>query len=168
MKHIILLEDRPKRLKKFISEINSEKQNNLEVKQVLYYNDSLEEDSEQVAELKKELDTDVKIVNLWNFEQTLDQLYREEDTVFIFDAILEEKMENKVFSYRININYALKKRGEGNKIWFYTGYGPDIRETLEQTFQDHVIPASLEGNTLDILDIRLKESRSFRDACNLA
>ena len=59
MKHIILLEDRPKRLKKFISEINSEKQNNLEVKQVLYYNDSLEEDSEQVAELKKELDTDV-------------------------------------------------------------------------------------------------------------
>ena len=118
------MEERPKRLKKYIFEINSGKQNNLAVKQVLYYNDSLEDDSEQEAELKKELDIDVKIVNLWNFEQTLDQLYREENTVFIFAAI--------------------------------------------QTLQDHVIPASLEGDTLDILDIRLNECRSFWDACNLA
>lgn len=161
MKNIILLEDKPERLKEFISNINgNEKSNNLKVEQVLYYNPSLEQGSSEVTDLKNELNVDVRVVNIWNFDDTLNDLYKQEDNLFIFDTDLNEKMEVNVFTYRINVNYALRRQDEG-RIWLYTVSGPDFKENIQKTFPGEVIEAELKENQLDL---KWEECDSFKKA----
>lgn len=161
MKNIILLEDKPDRLKNFIRRINNEKQSNqMAVGQVLYYNPSLEQESDAVETLKNDLNVDVKVVNIWNFDDTLNDLFKQADNLFIFDTDLNEKMEVNVFTYRINVNYALQRQAKG-RIWFYTVSGPDFKENIQKTFPEEVIEAELENGQLDL---KWKECDSFQNA----
>lgn len=81
--------------------------------------------------------------------------------LFIFDADLNEKLEENVFSYRINVNYVIRK-GKNAKIWFYTGAGSDSEKNIEQAFPDHVIPVDMDENQQ--LDLKWWQSRSFQSA----
>lgn len=166
MKSIILLEDKPERLKEFVSKINEDKESNqLEVELVLYYNPSLAQESKEVQELKNTLKVDVKVVNIWNFDDTLNELFEEKDCLFIFDTDLNEKLEVNIFTYRINVSYALRRRDEG-RIWFYTVSGPDFRKNLLQTFQEKVIMADLDEDQQ--LNLKWKECDSFQKAVDTA
>lgn len=165
MKNIILLEDKPERLRKFISNMNgNEKSNNLKVEQVLYYNPILEQGSSEVTDLKNELNVDVRVVNIWNFDDTLDDLYKQKDNLFIFDTDLNEKMEENIFTYRINVNYALRRPNK-RRIWFYTVSGPDFKENIQKTFPEEVIEAELKENQLDL---KWEECASFKKAVQAA
>ena len=161
MKNIVLLEDKPARLGKFISKINRNKESNqLGVDLVLYYNPSLAQESEEVQELKKTLNVDVKVVNIWNFDDTLNELFDRTDSLFIFDTDLNEDMEENYFNYRINVNYALRRQND-RRIWFYTVSGPDFEENVQKTFPEKVIQAVLNENQLDL---KWKECDSFKTA----
>lgn len=162
MKNIILLEDKPKRLREFISKTNKSKESNqLEVEQVLYYNPDLAQESEEVQELKRMLEVDVKVVNIWNFDDTLNELFEQTDNLFIFDTDINEDDEVKIFTYRINVSFALRKQREG-RIWFYTVSGPDFEENIRKTFPKEVIQAELDENQQ--LDLKWKECESFEKA----
>lgn len=161
MKNIILLEDKPDRLEKFITSINKEKgSNQLKVKQVLYYNPSLKQESEEVKKLKNTLAVDVEVVNIWNFDDKLNVLFEQDDNLFIFDTDLNEKMEVNVFTYRINVNYALRRQDKG-RIWFYTVSGPDFKENIQKTFPGEVIEAELDENQLNL---KWEDCDSFQKA----
>lgn len=148
MKKIVILEDRPSRLKNFIQVINQDPDNGMEVDRVYYYHPKLRQDSEEIAILGQELHVDVQVVNLWNFEKMLDELYQKQDFLFIFDTDLGEMLEENVFSYRINVNYAMRKKNADKeyKIWFYTVAGPDFEKAVKRVFPEHVLEAHLEDN----------------------
>lgn len=159
MKNIILLEDKPDRLKNFIARINDEKESKqLGVRQVLYYSPCLDQESKEVTDLKNTLKVDVKVVNIWNFDDTLNDLFKQADNLFIFDTDLNEKMEVNVFTYRINVNYALRRQ-EKERIWFYTVSGPDFKENIQKTFPGEVIEAELDENQLNL---KWEECDSFQ------
>ena len=164
MKNIIMLEDNPARLKNFIGNINEgEKPEGMDIGQVIYYNPNLEQDSEEITELEKELKVDVKVVNLWNFDEVLNILYAQENNLFIFDTDLNEKLEENVFSYRINVSYAMRKKDE-DRIWFYTAAGPDFERNIEQAFSGYVIPVDVDEDQQ--LDLKWRDCESFQRAIN--
>lgn len=166
MKNIIMLEDNPVRLKKFIDHTNQGKMSEgIDIEQVLYYNPNLEQTSEEVTELKKELKVDVTVVNLWNFDEILNDLYAQENNLFIFDTDLNEKLEENVFSYRINVSYAMRKK-EKDRIWFYTAAGPDFERNIAQTFSGYVIPVYVDEDQQ--LDLKWRECESFQKAISEA
>lgn len=163
MKKIVILEDRPERLKKFIQNINRNNMNDMNVDKVFYYHPKLRQEDEKIVELRQELDVDVQVVNLWNFEKKMDELYREPNILFIFDTDLGEVLEENVFSYRINVNYAMRKKNidPTYRIWFYTVAGPDFEKDIKKVFPDHVIEAHIGEEQIEL---NLQGCHTFQNA----
>lgn len=165
MKRIVILEDKPERLKKMIEQVRSLNQNEVEMGEVLYYHPSLElvEESQEVRKLTQELGTMVKITNLFNFDQVLDSLFEQPDNLFIFNVTVTEGLCYRAFSYRINVNYALRKQKQGDqRIWFYTVAGPDYKRNIDYYFEKYVLEASLGED--EQLELQLQESQTLMNA----
>lgn len=162
MKRIVLLEDRPERLKSFVHEVNDGHEVKMRVDKVFYYNPTIKQESEEIKNLRKELDVPVQVVNIWNFGSELDAVYNDPDTLFIFDTDLKEDLEEEVFSYRINVNYAIRKKTkEPYKIWFYTVAGPYFETNIKRNFPGYVLDARLDSGQIDF---NLRGCDSFRAA----
>lgn len=150
-KKIIFLEDKPEKLKSVISEIKGKNEGTST--EVLYYAPEILEVTKEEERLGKLLDTEIKVVNLFNFDKVLDELYREPDNLFVFDTVLSE--ENiEVFAYRINISYALRKKQqsteEKQRIWFYTVAGLQYLNGIKKMFGNYVLQAQMEENNLKL------------------
>jgi hypothetical protein len=120
----------------------------------------LQQESEEIKRLKQDLDVDINVVNIWNFEKTADKYYQDPDYLFIFDTDLGEILEENVFAYRINVNYALCKKNDDEKyrVWFYTVAGPDFEKDVKRVFINHVLEAHLKEEQLDL---KLRECDTF-------
>lgn len=163
MKGIVFLEDRPNKLRAVINELNGRQE--VEVKKVLYYSPDLEDKSAEVEKVSAELGVSVQTVNMFNFDEIMDDLYSDEQNLFIFDTqITQESIE--VFSYMINVNYALKKKKklqgeERQRIWFYTVAGAQYMDNIRELFPDQVISATVDN---DILQLQFDQNTNFCNA----
>lgn len=164
MKRIVVLEDRPSRLRNFIQNINQDNENGIQVYRVFYYHPKLRQESEEITNLGQELHVDVQVVNLWNFENKMDELYGEPDILFIFDTDLGEILEENVFLYRINVHYAMRKKNavQTDKIWFYTVAGPDFERDVKKVFPGYVLEAHLGDE--EQIALNLQECQTFHEA----
>ena len=145
---IVILEDYPDRLAGTVQQLNDICPG-CEV-DVLCYNPQNDYGT-KTEELRQKLSCNVTIVNYWNLEEQLDELYNDPDTLFLFDTDIDRGAVIEVFEYRINVRYALKKRddeGEQSyRIWFYTTV-EHLKRAIERTFGEHVIVAGQNGTSL--------------------
>lgn len=162
-KKIYILEDHPERLEEYVKKI---KKNPL-VKsvEVLYYVSDWEK-KKNIEDLEKVLDTEVEIVSILDFQEMLDELYAEPNSLFVFDTQLLER-DDQVFEYRINVSYALRKREENSnfRIWFYTVAGANYLRLIEDYFKDHALTAAGMKDS-KLLDLGLDQSDTFQAALN--
>ena len=72
---------------------------------------------EKIQELSDKFSEKVKIekVTLWDYEERLDYFYAQENTLFLFDMNLNGD-GSTMFSNRINVMYAKKKKQAGKKV----------------------------------------------------
>lgn len=167
-KRIILLEDHPQRLGPLITEIKEQYKGVAKVTEILCYGSSEQWGEEKIAQLKEQLgeicgmrEIIYQRVDIWNFDQVMDQLYAQGNTGFIIDTQLYPGEEREIFDYRININYALRKKkdaeGSDFRIWFYTLAGQYYEKNIKSRFRGYVIDA--EGTDAGIrLDLENCES----------
>lgn len=148
MSKIVLLEDKPERLKSLVEKLRNIA--NVDEVRVFFF-DSRNMSKADVQSISDSSYSNIELINIWNFRDKLDELYKEK-FVMIFDTDLSEVLEENVFSYRINVNYALKKKAEADdyNIWFYTLCGRDFQKEVEEIFPNHVVDASLNDNQLNL------------------
>ena len=163
-KKIILLEDHPERLGPLIKEIKEQYSGRAEVTEILCYCSSEQWGKEKTDQLKDLLGRTCDVhgieyrrVDIWNFDEVMDDLYSKGDTGFIIDTQLYPGEEREIFDYRINISYALRKKKEqaanaNLRIWFYTLAGQYYEKNIQSRFNGYVINAegSDEGIRLDL------------------
>lgn len=148
MKEIILLEDQPERLGSLIAQLQKQiYQNAVKIKSILCYDSSNKWDNDAFDRLRIKLKNYCNMdaiacekVNIWNFEDVMDELYNLNNTGFIFDTQLFPGEDIEIFDYRINVRYALKKKNDG-RIWFYTLAGQYYENNIRSRFKDYVISA---------------------------
>lgn len=162
---VVILEDYPDRLVdtvKQLSDIGPEKCN----VEVLCY-DPQNDYAEKMEELKEKLSCNVTVVNYWNLEEKLDELYSDASTLFLFDTDIDRGAVIEVFDYRINVRYALKKKNEAEdhsyRIWFYTTV-EYLNRAIERTFEEHVIVAGQNGT---LLNLNIEGCPTFCEAIGL-
>lgn len=153
MKKIILLEDKPEKLKPVVQKIKEQCKAECEV---LFYCDDVEQDNSRI---KRALGLDnVVNVDFWDLRLKLDALYSDKDNIFIFDTQLDQKNWED-FDYMINVNYALGKQKD-HRIWFYTVAGPYFKDNIQERFPTHVLNAKVQDN--GDVDLELMENECFR------
>lgn len=172
-KKIILLEDHPERLGTLISKIGKQYRKKAKVTEILCYGSSEQWREEKIARLKELLGKTCSMneiicrrVDIWNFDQVMDELYDQKDTGFIIDTQLYPGEEREIFDYRINISYALKKKEEAEKepkkskfrIWFYTLAGQYYEKNIKSRFQGYVIDAEGTDNNIEL---KLERCKTF-------
>lgn len=148
---IVILEDYPERLAGIAEQLNDICPG-CEVEVLCY--DPRNDYGEKVAELQERLAcSKITIADFWNLEEQLDELYSNQDTLFLFDTDIDHGKEIEVFEYRINVRYALRKRFEADdqpyRIWFYTTV-EHLKRAIERTFGEHVIVAGQNGPSLSL------------------
>ncbi|MDE6386437.1 MAG: hypothetical protein K2L82_01370 [Lachnospiraceae bacterium] len=148
---IVILEDYPERLVGTAEQLNDICPG-CEVEVLCY--DPQNDYGEKAEELRtKLLCNTITIVDYWNLEEKLDELYSDPDTLFLFDTDIDRGAVIEVFEYRINVRYALKKRDDADnqlyRIWFYTTV-EHLKRAIERTFGEHVIVAGQNGASLSL------------------
>jgi len=137
MKNIILLEDRPEKLASVIRQVGEEFEGEAAVTKVLYYSNSDGHETD-IENLREKLNVEVDVVDLWNFDDKLEEIYQEnEDNLFVFDTDIYAKPV-EIFEFRVNISFALKKK-EAGRIWFYTEAGPYFKDNILKLFPQNVL-----------------------------
>lgn len=169
-KKIILLEDRPERLGPLIREIQEQYRGAAKVTEILCYGSSEQWGEEKIAQLKEQLgkmcdmrEIICQRVDIWNFDQVMDELYDQGNTGFIMDTQLYPGEEREIFDYRINISYALRKQRDepetNFRIWFYTLAGQYYEKNITSRFRGYVIDAKGNDNGIRL---DLENCRSFK------
>lgn len=148
---IVILEDYPERLVETVKQLNDICPEKCEVEVLVY--DPQGDYGKKTEELTNMLSCQVTMVNYWDLEEKLDELYNGTDTLFLFDTDIDRGAVIEVFEYRINVRYALKKRGDAEnqpyRIWFYTSV-EHLKRAIERTFGEHVIVAGQSGTSLSL------------------
>ncbi len=161
----VILEDYPERLVGMTEQLNDICPG-CEVEILCY--DPQNGYGEKIAELKEKLSCNkITIVDYWNLEEKLDELYSNLDTLFLFDTDIDRGAVIEVFEYRINVRYALKKKDEAEnqayRIWFYTTV-EHLKRAIERTFEEHVIVAGQSGA---LLSLELEGCPTFVEALGI-
>ena len=170
-KKIILLEDRPERLGPLIREIQKQYSGVAKVTEILCYGSSEQWGEAKIAQLKEQLGKKCDMreiicqrVDIWNFDQVMDELYDQGNTGFIIDTQLSPSEEREIFEYRINISYALRKKrdksGKDFRIWFYTLAGQYYEKNITSRFTGYVIDAEGTDNGIRL---DLENCESFKN-----
>lgn len=157
MKKVILLEDIPSKLKPLIEQL--EVLPGVQVSKVLYYVSGTRADEDEIQQLTNKLGVEVQIVDAWDFDRIMDELYEDKENIFIFDTALED--ENEVFDYLINVSYALAKKEDG-RIWFYTQAGPYYKSNITKRFPDNVFEAAAD-DTVNGMKLNLEGNEKFME-----
>lgn len=148
---IIILEDYPERLVETVKQLSDICPEKCEV-EVLFYNPQNESEA-KMKELSERLSCPIIVVDYWNFEEKLNELYSDSDTLFLFDTDINRSAPIEEFTYRINVRYALKKREETEeepyRIWFYTSV-ESLKPAVRRTFKEFAIEAEKNGAMVDI------------------
>lgn len=148
---IVILEDYPDRLVETVNQLNDICPEECEVEVLVY--DPQGDYGKKTEELAEMLSCQVTVVNYWNLEEKLDELYNDIGTLFLFDTDIDRGAVIEVFEYRINVRYALKKRDDAEnqpyRIWFYTTV-EHLKRAIERTFGEHVIVAGQSGTSLSL------------------
>lgn len=104
----------------------------------------------------------IETVNIWNYEEKLDEFYCRSDTLFLFDMNLHGD-GSTLFNNRINVVYAKNKREKEiniyPKIWFYTTSKPEQKSVLLEQFPECTLQVRCigkDGVHLDFDDRFLK------------
>lgn len=151
-KKIILLEDHPERLGPLIQQIQEQYLGMAKVTEILCYGSLEQWGEKKLVQLKEQLGQKCNMkeiicqrVDIWNFDQVMDELYNQGNTGFIIDTQLYPGEEREIFDYRINISYALRRKkdavGIDYRIWFYTLAGQYYDKNIKSRFEGHVIEA---------------------------
>lgn len=154
MKKIVILEKDPNKIKNFVNHINRDVNGDVNsiarICKIFVFQNTNQNDYD-INELKNELGIDICFINVWNFREELDKLYADPDTVFLFNENLGEKLEENVFEYRINVNYALRKKAGNDdyRIWFYSFAGNDVEKEIEEVFPGHVLVPLIKENQIE-------------------
>ncbi len=112
--------------------------------------------AEEVIQDETQCEWEIKVVNLINFDKTLDDyLYAEgERTFLIMDFMLDGDGSEGTPTKRVNIRYARRNgRCDTNRLWFYTGTGTVNERILSQLVgKEHVLEVSeADGDSLRLL-----------------
>lgn len=160
---IVILEDYPDRLGETVKQLNDICPEKCEVEVLVY--DPQNDYGKKTDELAEMLSCQVTIVDYWHFEEKLDELYENTDTLFLFDTDIDRGAVIEVFKYRINVRYAMKKKAENQpyRIWFYTTV-EHLKCAIEREFGDHVIVAGQSGTSLKL---NIEECPTFCKALGL-
>ena len=144
MLKVVILDNRLERLNRVVDVLRNKY--NVDVVQVYYY--------EEHTGFIHDLNAPVDKLNIWNFRDTLDEWY-DNGAILLFNTDLGEHLEENVFSYRVQVGYAmsLQKITKDYNIWFYTLAGEKSREEVEDIFPEHVIDVTVIDGQLD-LDIQ--------------
>lgn len=112
-----------------------------EIKMIYYHGDLDDSTKKSEVEAKcQEYGIELSDVENLGFEEKMDNLYADSDTVFFFHLTLPGD-HSQYFDERINVKYAKKKQDAGeNRIWFYTTAGVNTIDLLNRTFPNHCIP----------------------------
>ena len=89
-----------------------------------------------------EIGVSLEPINSKNFAFALDQVYKEPDTIFLFDFDLTPE-ESIHPDERINVEYALSKYQQDPanfKIWFYTTGTATFISSISKMFGNRLIP----------------------------
>ena len=164
-KRIVFLSSEPEGLKKVISKI--QKVSGAEVI-VLHFKMSHWRDPNEIQKLSKKLKAEVIPVNFLSFENVIDKLYEEKNTVFVFETVLGDYTE-AVFSYRINISYAIYKKEKckninDQRIWFYTVAGKEDKARIDELFGNYVIEAKVSDKNSKYIELNLEGNKRFYEA----
>lgn len=162
---IVILEDYPDRLVETVKQLNDICLEKCEVEVLVY--DPQDDYGKKTEELAEMLSCQVAIVDYWDLEEKLDELYNDTDTFFLFDTDIDRGAVIEVFKYRINVRYALKKRDDAKnqpyRIWFYTTV-EHLKRAIEREFEEHVIVAGQSGTSLNL---NIKGCPTFCEALGL-
>lgn len=90
-----------------------------------------------IKELEKAVCKHIREVSLTDFAQKMDEYYRRDNIVLLFDLNLEDGKDD--IEQRINVQYAQSKNMKDNKIFFYTNAGKDQKALLHSYFPNNVI-----------------------------
>jgi hypothetical protein len=142
MKKIVVVEDRPW----FTMDATVRLQEKgIVFYRMIYYPSALLNSKDQNELMDKyKVKTKVEVIEVQqqrDFLDKIDELYREQDIVFLMDYDLKGDMSVDNFYSRINIKYAMEKRKENgeDRIWFYTTGGADVKRVLCENFENRVI-----------------------------
>ncbi len=162
---IVILEDYPERLVDTVKQLNDICPEECEV-EVLFYNPQNESEV-KMRELSEKLSCPVITVDYWHFEERLNELYSDRNTLFLFDTDINRSAFIEEFTYRINVRYALKKKEKSEeepyRIWFYTTIEP-FKPAIKRTFGDYVIEAERNGA---MVSLDIEGCPTFCDALRL-
>ena len=145
MKRIVIVEDRPWKMRSCIKELQSK---GITFYKTIYYrNNSLDTKTQEELLNQYIEDTGMEIERVNSQEEFVSKMedaYQVSDTIFLMDYDLKGDMNREDFFTRVNVRYALARDKE--RIWFYTTGPSDIKGILLDTFPDHVISVKVTDN----------------------
>lgn len=136
MKKIVLLDDNPGFLQELVSQLK--KYREICIQEILYFTQDVISDESKIRDIQEKLGVKVRYVNQWNFDEVMDKLYADKDTLFLFDNVIETGYEEEIFEYRIYIHYALMRKDD-RRIWFYTAARSVFKNRMNRLFPGYVI-----------------------------
>ncbi|MDD5803058.1 hypothetical protein ACTQWG_18200 [Blautia sp. HCP3S3_H10_1] len=156
MKDIIIFEDSLENTVAYVEKLNE--MSLVSKICILLYSVNTEIAQEKINDLKGRFPekTHIEAVNLWNYEERLDDFYSQKNTLFLFDMNLNGDGSTR-FNNRINVMYAKKKRELDSgrrhpKIWFYTTTKAEQRAVLLEQFPECTLQVSSMGKKGVLLD----------------
>ncbi len=139
-KKIVIVDDRPWKFQESIRSL--QKGGVIFYKTIFYPNNMIpkETQDELMEDYKNSTKVDViQVNNQSDFLAQMNELYNDQDIIFLVDYDLKGDMNRNDFFTRINVKYALLKDREGKRIWFYTTGPNDIKGLLRETFPNNII-----------------------------
>lgn len=138
---IVIVEDRPWKMKKSIRML---RRKGAEVKNIIFvtnHNGDDEAIKEQLREMEQELELEITPTDRYNFENTMDRFYEDKNNLFFCDLNLSGNRW-MYFDDRENVRYAMKikkRERELKRIWFYTTAGESTNEQINANFPNRNI-----------------------------
>lgn len=169
-KKVVVLEDDLNKILPFARQFNAwnnTKDTTIKFEKVLYFSNTIKETQVQELPLVKKIvseNIEVVVVNIINFSEKMEELYKDADRLFIFDTYLVGDDASQ-FDYKVNVSYALKKQRDADsansemRIWFYTATGNLIKQSIKRLFKDHVIDIALEEGEYKL---KFAENEAFK------
>lgn len=130
---------------------------------VCYFNPDRKNAEELIAKRKAEnggeFTFEIRLVNLWDFDDVLDEYTDPQGTcaTAIIDFMLKGDGSDGIATQRVNIRYARRADEDRKKrLKFYTATGPENEKILCTLFgEDHVLQVEELQNATDFLHLYL-------------
>lgn len=146
MKKIVVVEDRPWLTMDATVELQKKE---VVFYRTVYYPSVLLNSKERERLMTEYMEkTGIEVITVHEqreFIDRLEELYADEELIFMMDYDLKGDMAVDDFFSRVNIKYALEKqksekeKKKEERIWFYTTGGADVKRALFGAFEDRII-----------------------------